>query len=129
MKNENESLPDTKNSVASGEDEKTVDEIREKRELTKLMFKLAGGTYSQFGWCPICYHYDGWVSIGSEQWCYCNEHKKMWNLGHNVFSNWRYETAEMQQRRFDSLGLNEFEHVDGYEGIDLLKDDYLNFDI
>jgi hypothetical protein len=65
-----------------------------------------------FGVCPVCRHENGeYINIGRDHWFYCRQHKKRWCAGANLFSGWRDETLNEQERIFDALGFGSFEIV------------------
>jgi len=64
-----------------------------------------------FGDCPECGRNDGYVNIGRGHWFICKEHKAMWFIGSNLFSDWKGETEEEQRERFDFYGLGSYEEV------------------
>jgi len=47
-----------------------------------------------FGGCPQCEGYTGVLSIGRDQWFYCDDCKTKWWIGSNLFSSWREMTAQ-----------------------------------
>jgi hypothetical protein len=68
-------------------------------------------TGGHFGLCPVCHKTDGYVNVGSAQWFYCQEHKKKWHAGHNLFSGWRDQSEEDQRRIYDEIGVGDFEQI------------------
>ena len=68
-----------------------------------------------FGVCPKCDKCNGYINIGAWHWFYCKEHKLCWCVGANLFSDWRYETDEEQERIFNELGFDSFEECNPTE--------------
>jgi hypothetical protein len=64
-----------------------------------------------FGVCPTCQKTDGYTNVGRSHWFFCKEHRVKWWVGSNLFSSWQGETEEYQRRRFDEIGLGEFETI------------------
>ncbi len=44
-----------------------------------------------FGGCPHCLCVDNIWNIGRCHWAVCHQHKTKWDIGENLFSNWRDE--------------------------------------
>jgi hypothetical protein len=53
-----------------------------------------------FGGCPECGKTNGYVNVSRCHWFVCNQHKKRWCIGANLFSSWRYQTEAEQQELF-----------------------------
>jgi hypothetical protein len=68
-------------------------------------------TDEYFGGCPQCGKNDGYTNVGRSHWFLCKEHKTMWCAGSNLFSSWRYETEEEQERAYNEIGVGEFTEV------------------
>jgi hypothetical protein len=60
------------------------------------------------GVCPICNETDGYVNIGRDHIGHCEEHRIAWQIGANLFSSWRHETAKEQIEIIDELDLPSF---------------------
>jgi hypothetical protein len=69
-----------------------------------------------FGVCPVCHKTNGYLNAGRSHRFYCEEHRKSWCVGSNLFSSWRFETEEEQRRKWDEIGLDGFEEVEPYSG-------------
>ena len=54
-----------------------------------------------FGVCPICKSHDGYLNAGRGHFFICNEHRVVWYVGSNLFSDWRYETEEEQRLKWE----------------------------
>jgi hypothetical protein len=67
-----------------------------------------------FGLCPHCRNNDGYVNVGRGHWFVCDEHKVMWFIGSNLFSSWKDETEEEQERLFYARGLDDYSHIKPY---------------
>jgi hypothetical protein len=65
-----------------------------------------------FGLCPHCRNNDGYVNIGRGHWFVCDEHKVMWFIGSNLFSSWKDQTEEEQERAFYARGLDQYSRID-----------------
>ena len=65
-----------------------------------------------FGVCSACGKNDGFVNIGRGHWFFCKGHRVQWYVGDNLFSSWRQETEEEQRRRYDELGLEDFQIIE-----------------
>jgi len=57
-----------------------------------------------FGVCPICKKNDGYRNHGRAQWMVCIEHKLKWCFGENLFSSWKDETPQDQERVWNEIG-------------------------
>jgi hypothetical protein len=68
-------------------------------------------TAEYFGGCPQCGKNDGYTNIGRGHWFYCSAHNTKWWAGSNLFSTWRDETKEEQERQYNEIGLGEFTHA------------------
>lgn len=68
-----------------------------------------------FGVCPKCDKCDGCINIGAVHWFYCKAHKLHWRVGANLFSDWREETLEEQERIFNELDFGSFEEINSTE--------------
>lgn len=70
--------------------DKTIDEmIREQDEEEAK---------KQWGVCPECGDTDGYLNVGRTHWFVCHEHRIAWNVGEGIFSTWRDETVETNER-------------------------------
>ena len=67
------------------------------------------------GGCPHCGGHDGMVNVGRSHWLRCEEHKVKWCLGSNLFSSWRYQTMDEQEKIYVEVGLGEYREVTCYE--------------
>ena len=65
-----------------------------------------------FGVCPECGKTDGYINVGRDHWFYCKEHKLRWNVGSNLFSDWKDETADEQCRKYTELDFGSFTAVE-----------------
>jgi len=68
-------------------------------------------TEHYFGGCPKCGGVDGMTNVYKTHVFFCKQHKTMWSPGSNLFSSAKSETLEYQKRRWDEIGLEEFEEV------------------
>lgn len=73
---------------------------------------MANVIYSYFGGCPQCGGNDGCANVGKTHLFYCSEHKTKWSPGSNLFSGWRDETEEDQRKRWEEIGLGDFDAVE-----------------
>jgi hypothetical protein len=64
-----------------------------------------------FGCCPICGGNDGYANAGQTHVFYCKEHKIKWIYGADIFSNWRDQTEEEQEKIYNDIGLGDFEAI------------------
>lgn len=64
-----------------------------------------------FGVCPHCRRHDGYANFGREHWFFCREHRLMWRVGENLFSDWRHEPADEQLRAWNRIGLHTFRAI------------------
>ncbi|MDI7865060.1 hypothetical protein MRS76_24390 [Rhizobiaceae bacterium n13] len=55
-----------------------------------------------FGGCPKCGHLT-LVNHGPEHWGVCDIHQLRWNIGSNLFSNWRAQTPEQKSEAHNRL--------------------------
>jgi hypothetical protein len=60
-------------------------------------------TDEYFGGCPECGGNDGHLNVFKAHYCRCDEHKTVWFVGSNQFSNWHRETEEDWRRNQDLL--------------------------
>jgi len=74
------------------------------------VYNLDGAKHENyFGVCLKCGKTDGYINIGAGHWFYCKQHKMCWWVGSNLFSDWREETPEEQERIYNALGFESFE--------------------
>ena len=65
-----------------------------------------------FGGCPYCGGYDRILNIERDHWGMCRTHQVKWDIGSNLFSNWRDETEERWLRNtYELAGYREVESV------------------
>lgn len=64
------------------------------------------------GGCPICGCNGGYRNIQKSHFCFCEKHKKVWSVGWNLFSSWRYEDEDTWKRNDEFL--SEFEPVEPF---------------
>jgi hypothetical protein len=70
------------------------------------------GIDGHFGVCPVCRQEHGaYINVGRDHWFYCKAHKTKWCAGANLFSGWRDETLNEQERVFDALDFESFDVV------------------
>jgi hypothetical protein len=50
---------------------------------------------SYFGVCPYCFHTDGYLNIGRTHLGTCDTHRVYWEIGGNLFSDWKDENEEI----------------------------------
>jgi hypothetical protein len=67
-----------------------------------------------FGLCPHCRNTDGYFNAGSSHWFVCDEHKTRWFVGCNLFSSWKDETKEEQERQFYAHGFDKYQIIKPY---------------
>jgi hypothetical protein len=63
-----------------------------------------------FGCCPVCGFTDGYLNVTSSHVFYCEEHKIAWNVGANIFSDWRNENEVIWLR--NEAKLADFKRID-----------------
>jgi hypothetical protein len=80
----------------------------------KLMTDLTGTDPidGYFGLCPQCHDYTGCINVGRSHWLYCKEHRVKWCAGSNLFDSWRAENEAEQRKRYDEIGLGEFDRLE-----------------
>src|SRR5215472_2080732 len=69
-------------------------------------------TDEYFGGCPECGKTDGYLNVGRDHWFFCKEHKTRWCAGANLFSGWRDETDDEQQKAWDKAEMDSFREVE-----------------
>jgi hypothetical protein len=65
-----------------------------------------------FGCCPVCGGNDGCANAGSRHIFYCKEHKIKWIYGADIFSSWRDQTEEEQEKIYNDIGLGDFQQAE-----------------
>lgn len=65
-----------------------------------------------WGLCPTCGKTDGYINVGRGHWFYCQEHKKKWFVGSNLFSSWKDETEDEQRASYAELGFGSYDRID-----------------
>ena len=68
-------------------------------------------TNHYFGGCPHCGENDGMANVSKKHFFFCKAHKTMWSPGTNLFSSAKLETIDYQRKRWNEIGLNEFDVV------------------
>lgn len=64
-----------------------------------------------WGDCPTCYKTDGYINVGPGHWFICIQHKAMWYIGSNLFSEAKLETEEEQREVWNNLGMDDYTKV------------------
>jgi hypothetical protein len=59
----------------------------------------------QFGVCSVCGNVSGRTSIGRTDYCFCLEHKEVWESGENIFCDQkaRWYTEEIRRKNYEFL--------------------------
>ena len=102
-----EQLSDSEKAIIKMLLEKYPDYI--KREIAKEDYRLE----HYFGVCSVCGKDKPYCNIHRSHYFYCDEHKKMWSPGSNLFSDWREEDENIWEA--NSKKLEGYEIIDGYE--------------
>ncbi len=75
-------------------------------------------TYYGFGVCPVCRKEGHYINVYKSHWFLCDEHRKRWCPGYNLFSSWMNETEEDWKR--NARRLEAYEECEPYMGEDLI---------
>ena len=70
----------------------------------------------EFGGCPSCGKYSGYVNAGRTHVFYCDAHNVSWIAGANLFSDWRNEIEQEQRVKY--------RHIEGYRRVEPIGLDY-----
>jgi hypothetical protein len=73
---------------------------------------MSGSFDGYFGVCPHCGRHDGYLNIGRAHWFFRKQHRVKWCAGSDLFSGWRDRSEDEQRRRFDEVGMGEFEDIE-----------------
>lgn len=63
-----------------------------------------------FGGCTTCGGYTGVLNIGRSHWYVCEDHGVKWNVGANLFANWRQENEAIW--RANAVRLSQLSEVE-----------------
>lgn len=89
------------------------------RYILEVSNNLGGYRYhiEHFGVCPRCFHTDGCLHVGRDEWFVCHNCKVKWLIGSNLFSAWREMTDEEFEKNAELLNsYAEIEAISCIEG-------------
>jgi hypothetical protein len=79
---------------------------------------------SHFGGCPVCGNASHVLNVERDHYYTCDEHKKRWRVGSNLFSSWRHENEETWEE--NKKVLEGYEEVDPVIGPEVKKEENKN---